>query len=181
MSVATRRNADCSSDRRADTTAARRDRAASSATTTAVTRNTPSATTLRVSPIQTEPCGGGRKTVKTAILSREVSAASRAPHTTATGRTASKYRTSRLNTGTCRSSRRMTPVKAATSTTLASSPLDQRTRDGLSRLPVISLRLHEHGNGTSRGCGTPTSRPNDKTGLKVAVWLVVRGRHRLVD
>jgi hypothetical protein len=44
--VATRRNADCSSDSRADLRASRRNRAASSPTTTAVTRKTPNTTTF---------------------------------------------------------------------------------------------------------------------------------------
>jgi len=56
--VATRRNADCSCDRRAPSNATRRDRAASSPTTTAVTRNTPMAASSRESGTRIEWMGG---------------------------------------------------------------------------------------------------------------------------
>jgi hypothetical protein len=57
-SVATRRSADCSSDRRADARAARLNRAASSPTTIAVTRKTPNETTIRESVRANENVGG---------------------------------------------------------------------------------------------------------------------------
>jgi hypothetical protein len=57
-SVATRRNADCSSDRRAASSATRRERAASSPTTTAVTRNTPMAASSGESGTRIEWIGG---------------------------------------------------------------------------------------------------------------------------
>ena len=58
--VATRRNADCSSARRADFNASRRDRAASSPTTTAVTRKTLMAT-RSPDPASCNVWIGGRK------------------------------------------------------------------------------------------------------------------------
>ena len=136
--MATRRKANCSSERPADRCAWRRNRAANSPTTTPVAKNTARAANSPESPTRTEPSGDANRKANATALRIEVTAASTVPHTMATTRTARRYSTSRLNAGTCGSRSPMRPLTTATAVTLASSPLSQRTTDGRAQLSAIS-------------------------------------------
>src|SRR6185436_16442016 len=71
--------------------------------------------------------------LKASMLPIEIAIPYASPQSTATGRTAKRYSTARLSTGTCGFSSSIAPVTAATSATLTSTPVNRRRRSAASR------------------------------------------------